>query len=246
MHIGILPGYSTRISFIPSDGIAVVTLINAHGKTLGVTAPLLYKIIHELAIANNTSVDLGVGDGFERPAGPPSITLANMVSTNASLPLSLDAYTGNYRNAGYGSFTICAPSSTASDQCVKVLSDFAKVDMHNLGDANVVPSASSDPAVLQLFAAFPRVWGSHLRFVHIDRNKFTFDTTTLFVEGYGANKTPFEVSAGPPAVAEFAVDEESGEVRGFGLVGTVLDRLTDRQRKGGSVYETADAWFDRV
>ena len=39
--------------------------------------------------------------------------------------------------------------------------------------------------------------------------------------------------------------EEEEEVLGFGLFDTV-GAVTDREKKGGSVEETADVWFERV
>ncbi len=49
---------------------------------------------------------------------------------NQAIQNPLHAYTGTYHNPGYGSFTICAPSSS-SHYCVTVLEDFAVVDNVN-------------------------------------------------------------------------------------------------------------------
>ena len=96
-----------------------------------------------------------------------------------------------------------------------------------------------------LYSAWSRLWGSHVRLTHEDKDTFIFQATTLFTEGYGKNKTPFELKGLDGTVhprAEFVV--EGKKVVGFGLFGAVREGIS-RGNEGG-VKERADAWFERV
>ncbi|KAG1846985.1 beta-lactamase/transpeptidase-like protein [Suillus subalutaceus] len=123
------------------------------------------------------------------------------------LELALEEFTGTYTNAGYGAITFCSPSGSSSC-CQDVISDFA--------------------APVQLFAAWPRIWSSHIRGVHRSGNTFVAQYTSLFPEGYGRDATPFETSeiGSSEVTAEFVV--EDGKVLGFGLVG-LAGRVTERE-----------------
>ncbi|EIM80585.1 beta-lactamase/transpeptidase-like protein [Stereum hirsutum FP-91666 SS1] len=235
LHSGGLPGATALVSFMPSEGIAVVALINADDKYHSVSTPLLYKIIDGLFAINGSTAT-----GRIDPEAQPKALSSEVLGTE-SPPLALESYAGTYNNSGYNTFTICAPSST-SQYCADVLSAFAAVDAHALTSNHSTPSIDKP----QLFAAYPSAWAPYIRFIHISGQRFTWDLTALFVEGYGADKTPFEVVAQDGTEIEFVVDGESGDVRGFGLVGTVVEKNTDRQRKGGGIQEIADAWFDKM
>jgi hypothetical protein len=66
--------------------------------------------------------------------------------------------------------------------------------------------------------------------------------TNLYVEGYGADHTPFEDIAQDGISARFAV--EDGKVVGLGLF--VAWEKSWRAKKGGSLRDIADVWFDRT
>lgn len=146
-------------------------------------------------------------------------------------------FEGVYSNAGYGSFTLCQ-ASTASDYCEKVRSEFHLVDLQS----RYYESPGS-----HLLAHWPRVWGTHLRLVPKEdptAYTFSFNNTILLPEGFGRNKTPFEVSVAD-AEAKFVVRD--GTVLGFGLFGTVDGvNITERMRTKTTVQEQADTWFDKV
>ncbi|KAF9233585.1 hypothetical protein BU15DRAFT_35877, partial [Melanogaster broomeanus] len=103
-----------------------------------------------------------------------------------------------YTNAGYGTFTLCAPSS-ASSYCTKVQSDFTTVD-----DARGVSAPS-----LELLAEWPRMWASHVRMRYQRGSIFNIDFTTLFPHGYGKDVTPFETGdiERAEATAEFVIED---------------------------------------
>lgn len=169
--------------------------------------------------------------------------------------IDLDAYVGTFNNSGYGTFTLCAPSS-ASHYCTQVLSNFTTVDSATAQN-HIRPQAERK----ELYAAFPRLWSSHLRFVHLKGQKFLLQATNLFVEGYGSDRSPFEAMADGDTggvMVEFVVDEVDGDmelegkeevekvVRGFGMMEPVEGKTakTARSRSGG-VEERANVWFER-
>ncbi|KAI0063204.1 beta-lactamase/transpeptidase-like protein [Artomyces pyxidatus] len=95
-----------------------------------------------------------------------------------------------------------------------------------------------------LFAAFATIWSSHALLLPAGGTTYQLYPIYIFPEGYGKNSTPFQVSTGF-GVATFVLDK-GGAVVGFGLNGTVDNGPTDREKQGGSIEETADAWFVKV
>jgi hypothetical protein len=64
--------------------------------------------------------------------------------------------------------------------------------------------------------------------------------TALFTEGFGADKTPFEIyeSGLGDALTEFVVEGDS--VLGLGVFGSVA------KSTGNTVQEIAEVWFDKI
>lgn len=151
----------------------------------------------------------------------------------------LSNYSGKYFSPGYGSFTICDLSAT-SLYCRSVLSAFDAVD-----------EARSDPQpppreTPQLFAAWPRLFATHLRFVHRDADTFDLAFTMLFPEGYGASRTPFETYEMDEydSLVEFVI--EDGKVVGFGLFGVADPGMAGDRREGVDIQDGAIAWFTKL
>lgn len=148
---------------------------------------------------------------------------------------NLELYAGTYADAGYGSFTLCAPTST-SHYCDSVTSIF-----------HAVNSSYLDKPVL--LGRWPRTWGEYVRAVRASGDhRFALSLGFLYPEGYGRDKTPFESSLisgedshGP--FIQFVV--EKGKAVGFGLFGTIKEE-TERLRLGKTVEERAEAWFRHV
>lgn len=153
----------------------------------------------------------------------------------ASEPLSLNlsAYTGTYTSPGYGSITLCSPAST-SRYCADVLSDFS-----SLG-----PVSGSGPATL--YGAYGSIWSTHARLSHHSRDTFNLTFSVVFPHGYGANTTAFEdyMAGFSEGRAEFAV--EGTQVAGFAFVVDEDAVAARQQRTGGTLKETADAWFAKA
>lgn len=153
----------------------------------------------------------------------------------------LETYAGTYFNAGYGSgnLTLCT-RSTDSEQCKQVMDDFS--------------SFREKDASHTIYASLPTLWSSHVRMRFVGNDTFKIQITYLFPEGYGKDKTPFEYGEEGEngGTIRFAVnrDEDSmgimvEEILGFGLFDTV-GAVTDREKKGGSVEETAEVWFEKL
>ena len=226
-HNGGLPGVSTYIFLSPHDGTGVVALSNADEKqpALGEVAHiLLHKVwgIQEDPLPSVSFVETRL-NGMRR---------VPEYAVSASAPEELPPYdfTGLYLNEGYGAFLLCDSKSTSA-HCATVLDDFAAVD------------APEKPKSTELYASWPRLWTSHVRASYAGDMRFVIQVSQLFPQGYGKNTTPFELFGGG-AFADFVVRDD-GEVLGFGLFGLAGER-TNREKKGGSVEDTAEVWFDRA
>ena len=163
----------------------------------------------------------------------PSPKVSTTEFSAQNLTLSLDALAGTYANPGYGSFTLCSPSSPSS-YCAGVQSDFSVVD-----------SVRGNTGSKDLLAEWPRAWSSHVRLRHQQGSIFEIYFTSLYPNGYGKDTTPFETkeTGSAEGLAEFVI--EDGKVVGFGISGLV-DQLTERARKYETVQDRAEAWFDKV
>jgi hypothetical protein len=152
----------------------------------------------------------------------------------------LDKYAGTYSNPGYGSVTLCDPSNSRNcSYCAQVLSDFAAVDAHNPNQ-----TVYTQP---QLFAKWSRLWSSHVRLVYNanpeSEHQFDAQLAALFAEGFGANRTPFELHEGglDNALVEFVIEGE--RVLGLGVFGSDGDPT---KSTGKTVQETVEVWFDKI
>ncbi|KAG2033655.1 beta-lactamase/transpeptidase-like protein [Suillus americanus] len=226
-HTGSAPGFSTRASFLPNDDIGVVVFANGGDKATPVMNISNRIIDVALNLRSKPSPPITPNTHKKKPITPPP---ENVVG----LELALEELSGTYANPGYGPITFCSPS-VSSSYCQDVISDFAAVDA---GKSSVSQS-------VQLFAAWPRIWSSHIRGVHRSGNTFVVQYTSLFPEGYGRDRTPFETAeiGTSEATAEFVV--EDGKVVGFGLVGLV-GQVTERERAHTTVKDRAEVWFDKV
>ncbi|KAG2135710.1 beta-lactamase/transpeptidase-like protein [Suillus bovinus] len=226
-HTGSVPGLSTRASFLPNDDVGVLVFANGGDKAAPVTNISNRILDAALNLRSKPSPPIKPNTSEKKPFAPPS---ENVVG----LELALEEFSGTYTNAGYGAITFCTPSGS-TPYCQDVISDFAAVDA----------GKSSAPQSPQLFAAWPRIWSSHIRGVHRSGNTFVVQYTSLFPEGYGRDSTPFETAeiVMTEATAEFVV--EDGKVVGFGVIGMV-GQLTERERTHTSVKDRAEIWFDKV
>ncbi|KAI0752773.1 beta-lactamase/transpeptidase-like protein [Daedaleopsis nitida] len=244
-HFGAIPGFSLLVAFLPEDNLGTVLLTNIDEK-YDDTLLILYRIIDEaLALpppAHAPSRAVTFQTSSPARAHRTSMQADSAAADHGQSPLGMDAYAGTYHDAAYGTITLCAPNSTSAE-CIRVLDDFARVDA--VSAPAPAPSSAHRPS-LTLYAAWPRVWSTHLRLKQAGGTAFAATAPALFPSGYGRDRTPFEFYDSQISVghAEFVV--EDGEVVGFALVMEEQAAAARARRTGGDVREVGDAWFARV
>ena len=229
------------MTFLPSDGLGIVVLINTDEKADDATKVTNRVIDTVLGLSGKDdlsserygflvykSVDDNNQIGFS------SVKHLREPRNGTAIPHKMAKYAGIYHNPGYGSITLCDVSNSLnSSYCAKVIADFAAVD-----------SQFPDERP-RLLASWSRLWSSHVRIVLADQEgkKCRVEPTTLFPEGYGKDQTPFETFESSESVppAEFVL--ENGRVVGVGVFGFPGD-LTGRRPK--TVQGQAEVWFDKV
>ncbi|KAJ6602444.1 beta-lactamase/transpeptidase-like protein, partial [Mycena vulgaris] len=216
-HNGGAPGVATILNLYPYDGFGIVVLANT--PLNAVISAIADKIADHILGLPDTVLPVKKEDSS--PPEPQTPPASNMSS----------GFTGTYSNPGYGNFTLCSPLFPTSRQCSDVIQDFRTVD-----------AATGRPTLsVKLFSAWPRWWGSHLRLSPISGYAYAFEMTTLYVDGYGADHSPFEDTS---LVVSSMFMVEEGRVVGLGLF--VAESESWRAMKGGSVRDTADVWFDKL
>ncbi|KAK7040621.1 beta-lactamase domain-containing protein [Favolaschia claudopus] len=227
MHNGGAPGVSSMCAVFPLDNFAVVLLSNTAGRG---SEAVVFAIADRILGLPTPSLEDSMNSTVTPTSSAqlvPSQTVAPLTHTTLSLA-------GTYSNAGYGNFTLCS-SSSSSAICAPVLRDFSKV--------NTATGISSTQNSTELYSASSRFWGTHIRLTPVPGPNYDYVVhhTNLYVDGYGADKSAFE-----DPLFEFKASfmEERGKVVGFGLF--VAEGETWRAKKGGSVRDVADAWFDKV
>ncbi|KAF9812867.1 hypothetical protein IEO21_05918 [Rhodonia placenta] len=258
---GSVPGARTHIVLSPSDKLGVVILMNGH--MIPGTPTIIHKIIEDLLylpsnasrlgmsnivaetpipqplswthIAQEDAIDLvdstslDVTDKVPEDNSPPEqrlMTINTQTETSwyslhaGKLSVPLEQFAGQYASPAFGTLTLCALNSS-SDECAAVLRDFAAC-----GELK-----EHMPA---LYAAWPGVFVSHLRWEHIGNNAWSVVPLTLYPDGFGRDRTPFTDSTEGEQVAECVVRED--HVLGCGL--------WDAGQPGPNAT-VADAWFTK-
>ncbi|KAI0655708.1 beta-lactamase/transpeptidase-like protein [Cubamyces menziesii] len=228
MHTGGIPGFSTIAVFSPSSNLGVVILTNADEKAEQnfVIAKRAFDEVLELPHA-----DTGIAS--PNPARiPPQAHLEAAAYVHSGMLLQdLEAYTGTYSAPGYGAITLCSAQST-SHYCHEVLQDFASLR----------PLPISEP---HLYGAYKTMWSTHVRLSHSAGVVFHATFPALFPHGYGKNTSAFGTyETGSDAWVEFAVVD--GKVEGFSLVVDEEAVTARRRRRGGTLKDVADAWFEKI
>nr|GAT48083.1 predicted protein [Mycena chlorophos] len=225
-HNGGAPGVATRIEFYPDHGFGVVTLTNT-------------AVQPGSRMITRTVVDRVLGLPEYDHREPQPVRVQGKVDL---LRQPFEDMAGTYANAGYGNFTLCSPIFSSSKACKAVVKDFLTVDTALHGPDHL------PTLFVSLFAAWDRFWGTHLRLTPSkgeERDEYDLALTTLYTKGYGKNESPFEDPSSEHLTARFVVNED-GKVKGLGLFGAAVQGQTWRQKKGGSVEETADVWFHKI
>ncbi|KAF8167031.1 beta-lactamase/transpeptidase-like protein [Mycena galopus ATCC 62051] len=227
-HNGGAPGVSSACTVYPYDGFAVVVLANvATSGLITATEDIAFAVADHI-------LGLPSANATTAPA-PTATTSVAPTADSSALPSNvLSALAGTYSNAGFGNFTLCNPApanSSTPPQCAGVFQDFKTVD--------AATGRLSSPG--ELYSVWSRFWSTHFRLTPISGNDYIGELTTLYVDGYGADHTPFE-----DPVDDFKITfmEENGKVVGLGFF--VAGSETLREKKGGNVRDISDAWFDKL
>ncbi|KAF7328948.1 Beta-lactamase domain-containing protein [Mycena venus] len=221
-HNGGAPGVATIVDLYPYDGFGIVLLANTAGPSVTRT---IERAVVDCILGLPT-----IGRQVEQEMKPRSQSQVPLTPAQFDI---LAGFTGTYSNPGYGNFTLCSPLFPTSAECLAIIQDFRTVD-----------SAAGRPTdSLELYSAWPRFWGSHLRISPVSGYEYRVKLTNLYVNGYGADSTPFEdVSNGDIEAAKFVVKD--GAVVGLGFFVALKDSW--RVKKGGPVRDVADVWFDKL
>ncbi|KAJ7778998.1 beta-lactamase/transpeptidase-like protein [Mycena metata] len=225
LHNGGAPGVSAWAKFYPRDGFGIVLIANTAVDTA--TELATFAVEDRLLGLINMTAD--------PPLGPPVAFPSSSLPPAPPNATALPGFPGTYTNVPYGNLTICSPTISTTPACAEVVQDFKKV--------NAAAGTPSHPA--ELYAAWPRWWSSHLRLSPYAENVYIATSMNMYVNGYGDDDTPF-VDPLDQWYVTFMVND--GKVEGLGFTG-VADKETSRQLNfgpGGSIRDTADAWFDKL
>jgi hypothetical protein len=104
-HTGNLDGFSSSVTFFPLDSLGIVVLANQNGSTLIQTVPdLVADLAFDLPVRDKNSVYIKMRKRYD--SSQQKLPKIN-VDTITSKPLfSLEKYTGNFQNPGYGPLKI--------------------------------------------------------------------------------------------------------------------------------------------
>ncbi|KAJ7204677.1 beta-lactamase/transpeptidase-like protein [Mycena pura] len=240
-HNGGAPGVATIVDLYPRDSVAIVLLANT------LTTTFTRRIASAVADRVLGLPEYGHYVADAPPVAQQQISFPEQESRNEdpwppTIPIPFVGFAGTYTDPGYGNFTLCSPlfPGPSSRECQVVIDDFRAVD----SAAGRFP----DPvAFFELYARWPRFWGSHLRLSPVPGSRdyeYAVQLTNLYPDGYGADRTPFEDPASEDFVAKFVMNS-NGDVVGLGFFG-VAQGTSWRSKRGGSVRDTADVWFDKM
>ncbi|KAI0664036.1 beta-lactamase/transpeptidase-like protein [Cubamyces menziesii] len=221
-HDGAIPGFSLLVAFLPGDNLGSAILANMDEKQSD-TMSILCRVIDE-------TLDL--------PQDVTPMNRMNEMNTDEmavdSLPLELNRYTGTYTNIAYGNITFCSPDSSSS-YCERVLQDFMPIE-----------AASGKPLPpARLYAAFRRVWSTHVRLRHTSGNSFGLVLSAPFPSGYGHEKTPFEYYDSVQSVGRVEFVTGGQNVLGFALITDEAAAAAREMRTNGTLKMIGDAWFTK-
>ncbi|OCH90091.1 beta-lactamase/transpeptidase-like protein [Obba rivulosa] len=240
-HDGGIMGFNALVLYLPWDKIGIVGFASVDGgaATLGQAAYRILDQVLGLAPLDHSAADAAaekhesVEDTVVPAEHPPSPDLddsaplgaGDSASTEngatAEVLAALEAFAGTYGNIGYGSFALCAPTST-SEHCKDVLATFASIpsfrsekhplagDDHTAEQVRLSSDAVSPPyqTLLRpgLYGHWPRWVSSHIVLFPLPdaprppaaanasappTRAFSIALPALYPHGFGRNTTPF-------------------------------------------------------
>jgi hypothetical protein len=237
--VGEVPGFTTAVYVLPSDGLAFTVLVNASPQEAA-TGLLALRILYDvLGVGQPIEVaDKSVPNSiflYRQPECPPLLEGRSLISGMQLIPQTIQVRLPFWTPTPAHTQT----QATATLPSVPPLprpSPLSAILSFPRSPASKIPSPphpSSTPL------------GPHLRITHLFDTQFGLEPTTVFPQGYGRNQSAFELSFGPTP-AEFGLDER-GEVQGLAIFG--LRKRTEEQARedeGKGLEEKADVWFVKV
>ncbi|OCH90090.1 beta-lactamase/transpeptidase-like protein [Obba rivulosa] len=284
-HDGGIMGFNTLLGYLPWDKIGIIGFASVDGSLdtleevtnriidhiLGLP-PLNSSAVETLAgsrkgekdaamVVNRPFTSISNGESQVRVSAP---VCANENAT-AELSVPLEMFAGSYQGLGYGSFSLCAPTSTSS-YCRDVLSTFALVPSFRSTHAEPVRLSAGDasPSFASLlrpglYGHWPRWISTHIALHPLSSSSnapsgastntpasltqvFVLSLPQLFPQGFGRNTTPFaSYSAGQDGSWEAECKVVDGRVSGCGwFMRMKVDQDED------SLEERAEVWFAKV
>ncbi|KAJ7243095.1 beta-lactamase/transpeptidase-like protein [Mycena rebaudengoi] len=145
--------------------------------------------------------------------------------------------------------SLCAPSSRSHLLCLN-MPEHTRVPDSELYHLTVLDDFRLLTGSLEIFLRRgrknymppgPGFGAPHLRFIHDSGDCFAFESTNPYPTATVPNKNTFCES---PFQLHSSFLVEKGKVAGFGFYVSLINH--GRSKKGGSVRDTADVWFDKV
>ncbi|CCM05808.1 uncharacterized protein FIBRA_08042 [Fibroporia radiculosa] len=232
LYNGPMPGFLTFIVLVPSAKVGVVGLTNVDGDQ-DVYRNIPLRILENVLRLSYRLPSLKVLSGLMSSPLPYSTQAPGTASSPVSSPTDIDIFVGMYTNPGYGSLDLCSPRSKTR-YCLPVLASFSRCGELDAKDRT-------------LYAAWPRVWTSHMSMRHRGNGIFTVSFHTLFPNGLGWDTTPFVHRALLGLNGGYLAESSiyNGQVNGFGLMDVISYPEGPRTTRG-SISKRADVWFKKV
>lgn len=233
----------------------MVVLVNASNKQ-NQTEAILYHIIETLLdlphIASSRYADSQVESTNSIPSedlpldlmssrSTMAVTRAESIRSNKLREFPLEKYVGTYTNPGYHNISICSPHQLTNSSTLSPIRRDTLAEFNHFDDFSSTSNST-------LYLAIHNTWVRNARLVRSpdQPHRFSMVYTYLFPHGYGKNESAFELDE----MGEFSGDAqfvvEMGNVVGFGMNNSDVSEVTERQRRGGSVKDTAGVWFEKL
>lgn len=175
-------------------------------------------------------------------------------ASTASTKVDLEVFAGTYRDPGYGEYVFCPPPRSASlggmtSRCTEVFDAYSSLENvtalshKKLYGYMVRPSIWADYLTLSLLPDSSASNNVTTRLNNTEKNvNFELHYTRVFPKGYGADTNPYEYDFWKSAGFRAVFPYEDDNVVGFGIFG-FAGVVLEREKRGRSVQERAEAWF---
>ncbi|KZT61602.1 beta-lactamase/transpeptidase-like protein, partial [Calocera cornea HHB12733] len=232
-HTGGTMGISAYTFFLPNDNMGFCLLSNTGARQLALRT-IVHRLVEQLLDLPQLDWSARYLSLTAKQEQAAREKLAPRSAEATPCALELSAYCGTYKHPAYGSFTLHGPGSSPSDKGDAVISAFAAVN-----SSPTAPFPEEAHTTPQLYAAYDRIWCSHLRFRHKEAERWAVTGEALYPEGWGADKAPF-VRVQNAWEASFGLVD--GKVTGMQWMENTL--YTPQMKQAGD--DERVIWFERM